>query len=364
MKKPAQLSVSALVAPVALAALVLLTLSSCASLKPITEIEGIVDVDFALHLGTASSGPEIAPDRLEAGKTYYVSVRYLQEKKDKRTWKNLYDYKGITLSVSDTAYRIEKYTITAPNDPFYIFNAKSAEITVSMPSPPGKTITKSTSLTLSGEPPSFQGKNGSPGEDGSPMSKNGKNGSPGADAAQFDLEAARYNTKGTKWESEGPLVILYSPQTFAVTLISPRTGRIVVNASGGSGGAGGKGADMRLAEKSPENFVQGGSGGDGGAGGRGSYAKLIVANESSVEAALVILVEGGKGGAGGKGGTGEKRKIENDILNFIAAFVTDGPSGSPGATGPAGRVAIEKKPLSEMFLRVSSPFFERERLMP
>jgi hypothetical protein len=346
----------------------LVAMTSCASFKPISQIEGVVDVDWTLHKGTNASGEEIKPDRIEAGKTYYVSVRYLQDVKGKKSWKNLYSYEGLSLTTNDQAFIVKSFTFAVPNDPFYIFNKAPITVTVDFPAPISKTMTKKISFALDPTLPSFKGANGERGEDGDPNgrgnAKHGKTGGRGGDAGNIDLEIARYDTKGTSLESQGPLVIVHDIQAHKIWLISPRNGRIIINATGGDGGKGGKGADMTIKEGSADFLVQGGNGGDGGTGGHGASARVIVPQNSSIEDMFTVYVGGGDEGPAGRPGTGERKDTDNAGLNFISSIAIEGLEGKEGSVGSAGRVFTEKKNLSEMFQGISSPFFERSRIIP
>lgn len=346
----------------------LVAMTSCASFKPISQIEGIVDVDWTLHKGKSSSGEEIKPDRIEPGETYYVAVRYLQDVKGKKSWKNLYSYEGLSFTTNDQAFIIKSFTFAVPNDPFYVFNKTPITVTVDFPAPISKKVTKKISFVLNPTLPSYKGASGEPGENGNPNGrgddKHGKTGGRGKDAGNIDLEIARYDTKGTTLENLGPLVIVHDIQTHNSRLINPRNGRIIINATGGDGGKGGNGANMTIKDGSADFLVQGGNGGTGGTGGHGASARVIVPQNSSVEDMFTVYVGGGDEGPGGRPGTGERRDTDNAGLNFIASIATDGLEGKEGSVGTAGRVFTEKKNLSEMFQGVSSPYFERSRIIP
>ena len=172
-------------------------LSSCASMKPITEIPGVMDVDWTLHDGNNSSTDAVNPLELRAGRSYYVSIRYLQQDKKGRTsWKRLINYEGVYLSAEGALWAVSGTSLLAPPDPFAAFDASGASLTVHLPLVNPSRKTKAVALGLPLFLPSFRGADGENGSDGdtaptgNPDGKDGDDGEPGA---SLELEIARNN---------------------------------------------------------------------------------------------------------------------------------------------------------------------------
>ncbi len=342
-------------------------LVSCASMRSIDKIEGIVDVDWELR--SSDSSAAVALSAVRPGERYQIAVRYLQEKKGgKSQWKPLGNTAGITVSVDDPAFDAAMPRLDAPGDPFSLFAREKAVVTVHFPRPVGKDVSKEISLTLPTTLPSFRGRDGSRGEDGesSGLRYDGTDGSNGTDGQNLDLEIAHYRTKGTPLERYGSLILVRDAATGRVWLLAGGGSVVAVDASGGSGGSGGKGADRSIPDDSDETSVRGGSGGDGGDGGRGGFVRAVFPRDSAMAKSLMVSVSGGKGGKGGGGGDGDNKDDVDNLIDFLGVVVgvTNGRDGSEGSDGPAGRYIQDFRDLSEMFGGITSPHFDRSRLEP
>ncbi len=343
-------------------------LSSCASMKPITEIPGVMDVDWTLHDGNNSSTDAVNPLELRAGRSYYVSIRYLQQDKKGRTsWKRLINYEGVYLSAEGALWAVSGTSLLAPPDPFAAFDASGASLTVHLPLVNPSRKTKAVALGLPLFLPSFRGADGENGSDGdtaptgNPDGKDGDDGEPGA---SLELEIARYDLSGTRFEAMGTAVLVHEIQTDRIWIVGSRGGAIELDASGGSGGAGGRGATRKIPEESAETFLKGGNGGDGGDGGNGGLVHMVIPEGSSADMAFAVNVSRGRGGAGGAGGDGDRKKNDNVLVEILSALMVNGSDGESGRDGAQGRFWREAKPLESLFLAVRSPLFERTRLRP
>jgi hypothetical protein len=350
-------------------ALLVLSLSvvSCASLRSIDKIEGIVDVDWELRSSDSSAAVSLSAVR--PGERYQISVRYLQERKGgKSQWKSLGNTDGITVSVDDPAFDAVMPRLETPRDPFALFARDKAVVTVRFPRPIGRDVSKDLTLTLPSALPSFRGHDGSPGDDGesSGFRYDGSDGSAGTDGQNLDLEIARYRTKGTALERYGSLILVRDATTGRVWLLAGGGSLVAVDASGGSGGAGGKGADRSIPEDSEDTSVRGGSGGDGGSGGRGGFVHAVFPRDSAMAKSLMVSVAGGKGGKGGGGGDGDNKDDVDNLMDFLGVVigVTNGRDGAEGSDGPAGRYVQDYRDITEMFSGLNSPHFDRSRLEP
>jgi len=346
-------------------ALIALLAVSCASMKPIDEIPGVVDLDWTLREGTNSNGPTVEPTELRAGGTYYVSVRYLQrDKKGRDSWKNLINYQGVTLSASGIDWRVSGQTVLAPADPFAAFSTETASLTVRFPSGVGRDVTKNLALDIPVSLPSFRGADGAAGADGSGSSTDGGDGKDGKNGADLELEVARYDLAGTRFESSGYAILVYDIRSNRTWLLGRRSSAIALDASGGTGGDGGRGLDRSIAEGSSDTFLRGGDGGDGGNGGNGGLVRMILPEGSSLNLAFSVNVARGEGGKGGYGGDGDRKQSDNLLVEIVSTLMVNGSNGDDGMAGATGRYLKETKSLDAMFLGVMSPLFDRSRLAP
>lgn len=341
---------------------------SCASMKSIDKLEGVIDVDWELKssgLASASASQTVNP-----GERYYVAVKYLQEKKNGKTeWKKLNNTEGITLSVDNPSFSGAMPWLDAPLDPFVIFQSPQAKVTVHIPGSAGKDITKEVQLSLPSTLTSFRGKNGSAGSIDSAVgfhSSSAADGVNGTNGQNVDLEIAHYNVKGTSLERLNPLILVRNSVSGRVWLLATGTALIAIDSSGGSGGDGAKGEDRSLPDDSDEKSIRGESGGDGGAGGDGGNVHVVVPKDSAIQKSLSVTVLGGRGGNGGEGGKGQTRDDVDNFIDFLGAVVgvTDGRDGSDGHDGSDGRYVSEFREMSALFTGISSPLFDRSRLEP
>lgn len=343
----------------------LLSLISCASFKPLSEIPGVEALDWELRGDPSGSGPLADPLSLEPGKTYMVTVKYLQRsKRGTETWKNLINYRDVVLTASDGAWTVSGRTLKAPADPFAALKENGASLAVSFPGTSFGKVDKRVRTVLSRSLPSFRGSDGEAGVSGTESSPSGSNGTSGTDGKNLDLEIARYDTTGTAYEFLGYALLVRDTNSGQVWLLERKSAAYIVDASGGDGGNGGNGADRKIPEGSDETFLQGGKGGSGGDGGRGGLVRFIEAPTSTVDTYFVANVPGGRSGKGGSGGTGDRKKSDNLLAEIVSAFVINGSDGDDGRPGTPGRTWREQKPLEELFVGLQSPLFDRTRLLP
>lgn len=349
----------------ALTASLILALGACASFKPLSEIPGVEALDWELREDQSGSGLLADPVSLVPGRTYTLTVKYLQRSsKGTGTWKNLINYRDVVLAPSDVSWTVAGRTVTAPADPFAALAEGGASLTVNFPGTSFERVEKRVRTVLSRSLPSFRGTDGEAGASGTESSPSGVNGKSGTDGKNLDLEIARYDTTRTVYEYLGYALLVRDANSGRIWLLERKPASYVVDAAGGDGGNGGDGADRKIPEGSDETFLQGGKGGSGGDGGRGGLVRFIQAPNSDVDTYFVASVSGGRSGKGGSGGTGDRKKSDNLLAEIVSAFIINGSDGDEGRPGTAGRSWREQKPLEELFLGVQSPLFDRSRLLP
>lgn len=347
---------------------VLLLFGSCASMKPISEIPGVLDIDWTLHEGTNSSANARDPMELRSGKSYYAAIRYLQQdKKGRSSWKRLINYEGVYLSVDGALWSVSGNSLLAPADPFAALSPDRAVMKVHVPLGNLDSKSKEVALVLPVALPSFRGEDGDNGSDGDTSlngDPDGEDGDDGEDGSALDLELARYDLSGSRFEGEEYGILVYDIRSNRLWLLSRRSTAIELDASGGAGGSGGQGASRQIPEESTETFLKGGDGGDGGNGGNGGLVHMIVSEGSSLDMAFAVNVSRGRGGKAGGGGEGDRKESGNLLVEILSTLMVNGSSGEDGRDGAQGRFWRESKPMDSMFLGIKSPLFDRGRLLP
>ena len=304
----------------------------CVSYKPITEIAGITEIKYELD----------DPLTLQIDELYLLTCWYkLGESSTPDKWYHLMNWEGITTAVDKPCYSINGQRLRVNPDPFTLLTDTKAIVTIKTPGHSDiqtiriNTVPKKTSFTF----------NGDSGDD-SILGSPGERGENGED---LDLEIAHYSTKGTQWESSGNLILVGERKSGRLWLIPEDSKALRFSSKGGSGGEGGSGRNRLKGADDPDILQQYGENGyPGGCGGDGGYVKAAFPSTSKLKGLFYCDVSGGNGGDGGDGGVGDYNGAR-------------GPDGFPGTRGV---VAISEVPLDDMFIWVSSPLFERSRLLP
>jgi hypothetical protein len=325
---------------------ILSLLAGCAS--SITD-RNILGGEF--YLGTESQ------ENLVPGNTYKVYVSFDLEDEDEPVtnvyWDELrvYNLGRRTILPSPFRIRMPDFDFSLLEDPLYV-------VSLEVDSNPFPAMARQYGIRWDlSRRFSFSGRTGETDSWGA----RGSHGSPGP---LVDVEVAYYDVTGTNLEGTGTYLLINVPQYKRYALVNLAEGPFTVVSRGGRGGSGEDGESNYATQEQPE--VYGGDGSDGYDGGTGGVIILRYPNEqSNWRSYFDLRVPGGEGGDGGQGGRGDRLEGAEGLLGVFEAVggVNHGEDGRDGRRGPDGRIEAFSSDLSLMFLSITDPLFDRERLM-
>lgn len=335
---------------------VFFSLVSCASMKPLSEMKNVADVDYAVMDGTEYDAHVVNTDALRVGESYFIRVLY--RRGGETSWRKLYDNAGISAAVDNPLYQLAFPTLLVASDPFLALLSEPAALTLSFPDFIGKSVTKALFVPIPSALPSFRGSSGDTGD-------TGEYGSDGQDGRSIDVHIARYYSADIPAANAENLFIVYDTISRNVWIVKSVDGTIAIDTSGGNGGDGGDGEDRKLSSPDSKQAAIGEDGAMGGRGGRGGDITVTIDGGGNLADMLRLNAAGGNGGQGGEGGEGEYSK-KPGVLSGILTLLTgvNGADGKTGSGGPSGRITIKKASLDQIFLDVNNPRFDRARLRP
>lgn len=308
----------------------ILLLFSCTSMSLFHDINNATKIEYSYYK---------FPSALQVGETYNLSCWYQlgnSSKPDK--WYRSNDLSGIIATVDNPCYIIQGKTLKVSPDPFILFTNTEGNIKIRRSGDSNDYEIKVDAILVRVSFV-FDGKSGE-----EPISGPGKRGENGKD---LELEIAHYSTKDTKLENEGDLIIVADKVSKKYWLIPENESTLQFSSRGGNGGNGSDGPSRYRSSDDPVK-TYGGNGYNGGNGGNGGNIKASFAVKSNLKSLFICKVDGGREGTGGNAGYGDY----------------NGYKGYDGTPGNQGTVEVSDTSLDEMFLWITSPLFERSRLLP